>query len=142
MKLLFVTSEAYPLMKTGGLGDVACSLPIAMHEADVDVRLLLPGYRDLLRKLAEVHILGWLELQGMGRTHTVRILQKASIRPTRSRWVMDCPALFDRPGNPICNLAATTGRIMPNASPCSPALPLNWHGWAGNRLDTGCCPCT
>jgi starch synthase len=100
MKLLFVTSEAYPLMKTGGLGDVACSLPIAMHEADVDVRLLLPGYRDLLRKLAEVHILGWLELQGMGRTHTVRILQSQHPAYPFPVWVMDCPALFDRPGNP------------------------------------------
>ncbi|MEN9425076.1 MAG: glycogen synthase GlgA, partial [Pseudomonadota bacterium] len=62
MKLLFVTSEAYPLVKTGGLGDVAYSLPVALQRADVDVRLLLPGYRELLRKLRSVQILGWLEL--------------------------------------------------------------------------------
>lgn len=100
MKLLFVASEAYPLVKTGGLGDVACSLPIALHGAGVDVRLLLPGYRELLRKLPETRILGWLELWGMGRTHTVRILESHHPAYPFPLWIVDCPELFDRPGNP------------------------------------------
>jgi starch synthase len=100
MKLLFVASEAYPLVKTGGLGDVAYSLPVALHGMGVDVRLLLPGYRDLLRKLSATRILGWLELQGAGRVHTVRILQSQHPDYPFPLWIMDCPALFDRPGNP------------------------------------------
>lgn len=100
MKLLFVASEAYPLVKTGGLGDVACSLPIALQGTDAEVRLLLPGYRDLLRKLGEIRILGWLDVQGMGRTHVVRILQGQHPAYPFPVWVMDCPVLFDRPGNP------------------------------------------
>lgn len=100
MKVLFVASEAYPLVKTGGLGDVAYSLPLALHEASQDVRLLLPGYRDLLRKLGEVQILGWLELQGAGRTHAVRILQTEHTDFPFPLWIVDCPALFDRPGSP------------------------------------------
>lgn len=100
MKLLFVTSEAYPLVKTGGLGDVAYSLPVALQRADVDVRLLLPGYRELLRKLSSVQILGWLELQGAGQVHTVRILQSQHPDYPFPLWIVDCPALFDRSGNP------------------------------------------
>ena len=98
MKLLFVASEVYPLVKTGGLGDVAYSLPVALHGADVDVRLLLPGYRELLRKLSSVRILGWLELQGAGQMHTVRILQSHHPDYPFPLWIVDCPAVFDRPG--------------------------------------------
>jgi starch synthase len=44
MRLLFVTSEAYPLAKTGGLADVSRSLPAALRRKGVDVRVLMPGY--------------------------------------------------------------------------------------------------
>lgn len=100
MKVLFVASEAYPLVKTGGLGDVAYSLPIALHEAGQDIRLMLPGYRDLLRKLESVRILGWLELQGSGQTYMVRILQATHSSFPFPLWIVDSPELFDRPGNP------------------------------------------
>lgn len=100
MKVLFVASEAYPLVKTGGLGDVAYSLPLALHKQGADIRLVLPGYRDLLRKLDSSRILGWLELTGTGRTHTVRILETRHADYPLPIWIVDCPALFDRPGNP------------------------------------------
>ncbi|MHB1077269.1 glycogen/starch synthase, partial [Thiobacillus sp.] len=64
MKILFVASEAYPLVKTGGLGDVACSLPHALQARGADIRLVLPGYRALLRQLDQVRILGWLDVRG------------------------------------------------------------------------------
>jgi len=44
MKILFVTSEAFPLIKTGGLADISGSLPIALKALGHDVRILIPGY--------------------------------------------------------------------------------------------------
>ncbi len=44
MQVLFVTAEAYPLAKTGGLADVSRALPVALRRLGVDVRLLMPAY--------------------------------------------------------------------------------------------------
>jgi starch synthase len=48
VRVLFVASEAYPLVKTGGLADVCGALPAALTELGLDVRVLLPGYRQVL----------------------------------------------------------------------------------------------
>ena len=42
MKVLYVASEAVPFVKTGGLADVAGSLPKALKEQGADVRVILP----------------------------------------------------------------------------------------------------
>lgn len=44
MRVLIAASEAYPLMKTGGLGDVAGALPPALRALGIDARLVLPAY--------------------------------------------------------------------------------------------------
>ena len=50
-KVLFVVSECAPLVKTGGLADVAGALPIALAEIGVHVRVLLPGYRAVMGQI-------------------------------------------------------------------------------------------
>lgn len=47
MKILFVTSEANPFIKTGGLADVSFALPKALHEKGEDVRIIMPKYEDI-----------------------------------------------------------------------------------------------
>ena len=49
LKVLFLASEAAPLVKIGGLGDVAGSLPAALKDLPtaVDVRIALPFYDQL-----------------------------------------------------------------------------------------------
>jgi len=47
MKVLFVASEAYPFIKTGGLGDVAYALPKALRKLGIDVRVILPKYSSI-----------------------------------------------------------------------------------------------
>ena len=53
MKILFVSSEALPLSKTGGLADVAFSLPKALAEEDVDIRVITPYYSTIATALVE-----------------------------------------------------------------------------------------
>lgn len=103
MKVLFVASEAYPLVKTGGLGDVAYSLPHALQARGADIRLLLPGYRALLRQLDQIRILGWLDVRGAEGMVSVRILETRHPDFAFPLWVVDCPPLFDRAGNPYVN---------------------------------------
>ena len=48
--ILFVASEAVPFIKTGGLADVAGSLPKAFNKEEFDVRVVLPKYRIIPEK--------------------------------------------------------------------------------------------
>ncbi len=67
MHVLFATSEAYPLIKTGGLADVSGALPKAISQLSAfegDIKLLMPAYSAVLDKLnaiqtiAEITVLG------------------------------------------------------------------------------------
>jgi starch synthase len=51
MKVLFVSSEAQPYVKTGGLADVSRSLPDALFAAGHDVRIMLPLYGEVASSL-------------------------------------------------------------------------------------------
>ena len=60
MKVLFAASEAAPLVKVGGLGDVAGSLPYALkdlsttHQGKIDVRVVIPFHSVLKEKYTSV----------------------------------------------------------------------------------------
>ena len=49
-KILYVAAEAVPFVKTGGLADVAGSLPIALAAEGADVRVVLPEYKEIKEK--------------------------------------------------------------------------------------------
>src|SRR5581483_5197071 len=49
LRVLSVASEIYPLIKTGGLADVAGALPVALADCGVAVKTLVPGYPDVLK---------------------------------------------------------------------------------------------
>jgi len=98
MRLLFVTSEAYPLVKTGGLADVAGALPVALTHQGVDARVLMPAYSGVLDRV---------ETTGPARTlGEVLPNIRARLVPAREPHgeapllLVDCPALFERPGGP------------------------------------------
>lgn len=54
MKVLFAAGEAWPFVKTGGLGDVAYSLPKALKKEKIDVRVILPKYSAIPDKYKEM----------------------------------------------------------------------------------------
>src|SRR5262245_19193294 len=53
MHVLYVSSEVYPQLKTGGLADVNAALPPALVRLGGDVRLLLPGFHPIIAALTE-----------------------------------------------------------------------------------------
>ncbi|WMJ80459.1 glycogen synthase GlgA [Clostridium sp. MB40-C1] len=69
MKVLFVSSESYPFIKTGGLGDVTYALPKALRKLGVDVRVIIPKYSGIdtkylnrMEKVREFNVrVGWRE---------------------------------------------------------------------------------
>ena len=50
MKILYVSSEAFPFCKTGGLADVAGSLPSALARNGDQVAVILPLYDTISRQ--------------------------------------------------------------------------------------------
>jgi len=54
LKILFVSAEVSPYAKTGGLADVAGSLPKALSAAGNDVRVVMPRYKSIQSKMSYV----------------------------------------------------------------------------------------
>ena len=51
--VLAVASEAYPLLKTGGLADVVGALPAALKNRGIEMRVMLPGYPAVMKALKQ-----------------------------------------------------------------------------------------
>lgn len=47
LNILFASSEVFPFAKTGGLGDVAGSLPKAISALGHDIRIIMPKYKSI-----------------------------------------------------------------------------------------------
>ena len=93
IKVLSVTSEAHPFVKTGGLADVAGALPLALAGAGVDMRVMLPGYPVVMDRVGRTKpVLEFPDL--FGGTALVLSSQSAGL----NMLVLDAPHLFDRPG--------------------------------------------
>ncbi|MEJ2531128.1 MAG: glycogen synthase GlgA [Halioglobus sp.] len=95
-RLLFAASEAFPLIKTGGLADVAGALPEVLGRKGMDVRLLLPGYRHILQRIEPPAAVAEVELAGT----RVRILETLLPGTGVQTWLLEHPLFSERPGNP------------------------------------------
>ncbi len=71
MRVLFATSEAYPLIKTGGLADVSGALPKAISQLKQfsgDIKILIPGYSAVLSKLKSPQTVAHITVLGQACT--------------------------------------------------------------------------
>jgi len=95
IEVLSVTSEIYPLIKTGGLADVAGALPGALSESGVTMRTLVPGYPAVTGKMT-----GGREVAQFDDLFGVPARLIAGRVEGLDLIVLDAPSLYDRPGNP------------------------------------------
>jgi starch synthase len=95
LNVLSVTSEIFPLIKTGGLADVTGALPCALAQEGVAVRTLIPGYPGVMSAIGRAR-----------KIHTESDLfgGEARLLSTRAAGldllVLDAPHLYARTGNP------------------------------------------
>jgi starch synthase len=96
MRVLFASSEVFPLAKTGGLADVSSGLPAALGGYGVDIRLVMPGYPEAIdraegkgKRIALGNLLG---------TGEVFLIPARAADTGVPLWLVDCPTLFKRSG--------------------------------------------
>ena len=95
-KILFATSEIYPLIKTGGLADVSASLPKAIAALGEDIRIVVPAYPSVIQQLNNISTVTTLSLHQA----EVRILESNFPDTDIKMLLVDCPFYFHRPDNP------------------------------------------
>ncbi len=91
-RVLMVASEAVPFAKTGGLGDVAGALPLALARLGHEVTLVLPRYRGT----GGGTVAGGESIALGGRAFEVAFLER-SLGDRARAVLVDCPELYDRP---------------------------------------------
>ena len=98
MKILFVTSEVHPLIKTGGLADVSAALPAALQALGQDVRLLIPGYIPVLDKLENKRTVATFAV--FPGQPEVKLLSAKMPETGVPVYVLDAPQYFCRVAGP------------------------------------------
>lgn len=97
-KILFAASEIHPLIKTGGLADVAGALPVALRKKGHDVRLIMPAYQGILDKVAPIH-----NSTNLGNPFGIGdliLLETRILENDTPIWLLQCQHLYERDGGP------------------------------------------
>jgi starch synthase len=102
MRILVASSEVAPFSKTGGLADVAASLPKALAQAGHDVSIVTPLYPQELQRWSHGIPLeptgAAVEVRIADRAVTARILRSHLPGSTAAVYLLDQPGYYDRAG--------------------------------------------
>jgi len=105
-KILFATSEVYPIVKTGGLADVSRSLPRALKSLHHDVRIIVPAYRQAVAVAGKLNPITRVKLLTGEATILEGILPGSLLKV----WLVDYPPLYGRSGDPYLGPDGTSWR--------------------------------
>ena len=95
LKVLFATSEIAPFVKTGALGATSSALPAALAGLDVDVRILVPGYPQVIEALnSRGRAAALPSLPGIGPAHLLAAKHPSGVQ----LLVISCD-IYNRPGS-------------------------------------------
>jgi starch synthase len=100
IEVLSVASEAYPLIKTGGLADVVGALPAALAPHGVSMRVMIPGYPKVMEALVGGREVWYFSNFFGGDARLI-----AGRAGGLDVIAVDAPHLYNRPGNPYVNSA-------------------------------------
>jgi starch synthase len=103
LRVLVASSEAHPLIKTGGLADVAGSLPAALRDLGHDARLIIPAYPRAVKRIRELKTLCELTVPG-GRS-PVRIFGGRLPDSELPTYLVEAPTHFCREGDPYTDVS-------------------------------------
>ncbi len=99
MKIAFVSSEAVPYAKTGGLADVAGSLPKALERLGCEVKLFIPKYYSINENEFNLHYnweIGEIPVKISKHTRLVHVYQSVVPGSSIEVYFIDCPHYFHR----------------------------------------------
>jgi starch synthase len=96
LRVLFAVSECVPLAKTGGLGDVAGALPLALHRRGHDVRVVMPRYKSTKRFPAVRHPAPYGVPTGQGEKWVA--VYETRLEDAVPVYLLEHDALYDRDG--------------------------------------------
>jgi starch synthase len=127
LRVLHVAAEVFPLVKTGGLADVAAALPPALARQGADVRLLLPGYPAVMEAVQRLRpVVEFGPLFGALRVRLMSARMPGTALPV---YLLDAPWFFRRPGGPYQD---RRGQEWPDNAARFALL-----GWAAAHLAAG-----
>lgn len=100
-RILFVSAEVQPLMKTGGLADVSANLPAALRARGHDVRILTPAYAGSTSRDSATHAVK--NFHSPSAHNRDRVLESRLDKGAVPVWLFDTPAFNKRRGSPYVN---------------------------------------
>ncbi len=106
MRILQVCAEIFPLLKTGGLADVAGALPPVLRAQGADARVLLPGFAPILAGLQDATVVAELHPPAaLLPPGGARLLYGRLPACDVAGYVIDAPAFYQRAGGPYNDAA-------------------------------------
>lgn len=125
MRALYVSTEVFPALKTGGLADVNAALPAALRALGADVRLLLPAFPAITRAATDLQAVAQF-------TAPLAATKLRVLRGTLDgvpAYLIEAEKLFARDGNPYVDAA---GQDWPDNH-----LRFALLGWVAARFADG-----